>query len=206
MFRKAQYLPVSEDDPKDTPLDQRPINKRTRNYGAIALAIVLITGVIVLAILKTNDHASNKTSTKKGVENFRHQQPELITVLKHDWQVGSLLHSNDKPWEKEHLLVPNGGFIVREIRGKKYYHGITMFHQLHCLAHVRSTMQLLIATLNGTVAIDADGKPKSHEDLIQEVLDGHASHCFDYLKQVRRNGNNTDSQADRQIDNSMFRG
>jgi hypothetical protein len=52
----------------------------------------------------------------------------------------NLSHEFDSLWED--LITPNGGFLSQKDGGDEANHyGISMFHQLHCLAIIRSALQ-----------------------------------------------------------------
>lgn len=112
----------------------------------------------------------------------------------------SLDHQYDRLWD-DHLIPNNGGYLTANKKTSNTDKlGISMFHQLHCLAMLREEMQ----NLHEVIDAAAMGKsPAMHNDEHQRGLrDGpvvdtdagrvkhhdqkHTMHCFDYLRQVRR--------------------
>jgi hypothetical protein len=91
------------------------------------------------------------------------------------WDMGP---AGDDAWAG--ILPANGGFLrYRLPNGTAHFSGVTMFHQLHCLQILRSTL----------VALE-QGKPISHDHNSQSVDHSvnphlHWVHCLDYLRQVR---------------------
>ncbi|KID94595.1 hypothetical protein MAJ_09445, partial [Metarhizium majus ARSEF 297] len=80
-----------------------------------------------------------------------------------------LAHEHDRLW-REDLLPPNGGYLTlaRAPNDTAARLGVAMFHQLRCLAAIRSEMQRLQARAHGA----------------PEDQDRHrALACFDYLRQ-----------------------
>lgn len=82
--------------------------------------------------------------------------------------------ASDKYWAD--LLPRNGGFLAPENTGKRAP-GIAMFHQLHCLQMIRSSMQSLLGKNN------TEARGMHHHDA-HDAIDEHVLHCFDYIRQV----------------------
>ncbi|KFG85946.1 hypothetical protein MANI_109996 [Metarhizium anisopliae] len=81
---------------------------------------------------------------------------------------------DDRRW-REDLLPPNGGYLTlarapNDTTAARL--GVAMFHQLRCLAAIRSEMQRLQASARGGAQPDAEHQ---HRD--------RALACFDYLRQ-----------------------
>jgi hypothetical protein len=79
----------------------------------------------------------------------------------------------DQLWKE--TVTPNGGFVIDETRTDSQIYGIAMFHQLHCLAMVRSGFQVLYARIEGRI----DGEGMQHQ-----FDEAHLLHCLDYFRQV----------------------
>lgn len=86
-----------------------------------------------------------------------------------------LAHEHDRLW-REDLLPPNGGYLTlaRAPNDTAARLGVAMFHQLRCLAAIRSEMQRLQAR--------AHGAPEDQDPARQDR--DRALACFDYLRQV----------------------
>ncbi|KAK9444782.1 hypothetical protein VB005_01846 [Metarhizium brunneum] len=81
---------------------------------------------------------------------------------------------DDRLW-REDLLPPNGGYLTlarapNDTTAARL--GVAMFHQLRCLAAIRSEMQRLQARARGGAKPDADDQDRDR-----------ALACFDYLRQ-----------------------
>lgn len=89
-----------------------------------------------------------------------------------------LSDAGDGNWTR--LLPPNGGFVVEKTAAGDYeMAGVTMFHQLHCLAMIRAAIQDLRSGTGHQHVDEESGRRGPHPD--QE----HWIHCLDYLMQVR---------------------
>lgn len=94
----------------------------------------------------------------------------------------NLSHEYDHMWDD--LLPLNGGFLrKRYANGQIHGHGISMFHQLHCLQIMRAAYQEMEEKVEGMHHERREvqeEKPHMHMHLGK----GHWLHCFDYLRQV----------------------
>ena len=131
------------------------------------------------ALLTEDALDSPKTQSVEFYEHYEYQ---------------NLSHASDHLWDE--LLTPNGGFLAGlDDAGQPHRYGISMFHQLHCVAMLRMLVQNLI--FGDEASITAHGMPgnhinkknvprsdygAAHNDFDSE----HWLHCFDYLRQVRR--------------------
>ena len=110
------------------------------------------------------------------------------------YEYQNLSHASDHLWDE--LLTPNGGFLAGlDDAGQPHRYGISMFHQLHCVAMLRMVVQSLM--FGDEAGSTAHAKHGSHMNK-KNVLSGkygaahndldseHWLHCFDYLRQVRR--------------------
>lgn len=90
------------------------------------------------------------------------------------WNMGQ---QGDDAWAG--TIPANGGFLrFRLDNGTAHFSGVTMFHQLHCLQILRST---LVALELGKPA-SHDHNPHSADHSVDPQL--HWVHCLDYLRQV----------------------
>lgn len=78
-------------------------------------------------------------------------------------------------------MVPNGGFFYeRGKTGSLEAYGISMFHQLHCLAMIRVALQE--HDVHKRVDISNFQEARSGQ---QDHIDmTHVTHCLDYIRQV----------------------
>ena len=91
-------------------------------------------------------------------------------------------HDADVEWET--LMMPNGGFISQpDSEGIMRQHGISMFHQLHCLIMIRAEIQRLMTSVQSHNGTRAGGAKEIKQTLREEY---HWMHCIDYIRQVRR--------------------
>lgn len=114
---------------------------------------------------------------------LQHTQKSRTTVLfrEHE-QYKNLSATFDHFWQE--LLTPNGGFIRQEDQDHvTHLYGISMFHQLHCLAMIREAFQALQALSDPTPSPSRG--PRRHEHGNSTSKENHWLHCFDYLGQVR---------------------
>lgn len=65
--------------------------------------------------------------------------------------------------------------------GKSTSHGdvydVSLFHQLHCLKHIRTYLYTMKAALNKTRPLDV-------YEVLLAPMEEHVEHCFDYLRQA----------------------
>jgi hypothetical protein len=92
--------------------------------------------------------------------------------------------SKDRLWDE--LFTPNGGFLSKDLNGKRRGFGITMLHQLHCLQQLREAIQILAMGSNKTASHgDLHKRHQNDANPVSDVIHStHFSHCFDYLRQV----------------------
>lgn len=92
-----------------------------------------------------------------------------------------LSHKGDEAWETE-LFTPHGGFLmVRRNETVKEKWGVSMFHGLHCLQLIRSSLQQ--AKEMGTPSMPG-GHGNHHEQHSEHLDESHLQHCFSYITQV----------------------
>lgn len=92
-----------------------------------------------------------------------------------------LSHKGDEAWATE-LFTPHGGFlVVRRNETMKENWGISMFHGLHCLQLIRSSLQR--AREMGTGSMPGS-HGDHHEQHLEHLDESHLQHCFSYITQV----------------------
>lgn len=108
----------------------------------------------------------------------------LLTFAEHDIYQ-SLTPAANTAWDE--ILPPNGGFLyAADGKGERRVHGISMFHQLHCLQMLRGKIVRLLDEVHaggsnqGHTESLADMGSKHHHDGDDE----HWMHCLDYLRYV----------------------
>ncbi|KAL7915467.1 hypothetical protein GGI35DRAFT_489104 [Trichoderma velutinum] len=103
----------------------------------------------------------------------------MVTIAEHP-QYKNLSRDFDHLWDE--LLTPNGGFIMKKDENNDVHqYGISMFHQLHCLAMIRTALQEALSLKDNMSKMQS-----RHEHSAQQLTDGspHWLHCFDYLRQT----------------------
>ncbi|TWU71248.1 hypothetical protein ED733_002341 [Metarhizium rileyi] len=88
----------------------------------------------------------------------------------------NLSHEHDRLWQ-DRLLPPNGGYLtLANGQNRTGRSAIAMFHQLHCLAMIRTEMQRLDDMRLGQTRTPTGSESwQRHRE--------RALHCFDYLRQ-----------------------
>ena len=112
-----------------------------------------------------------------------------MTFQRDDRFAGPSSQERDEAWSS---MMPSGdGFIFIPNNtaqdtynlplGKSTEHGevydISVFHQLHCLAHIRRHLFTLQASM------DRENQQEIYDILLQPEED-HVFHCFDYIRQA----------------------
>lgn len=139
-------------------------------FGSMALLTFM-----TLSVVKSPSEGMSLDFGKMATK----ESPVMVNFTEHD-EYKQLNHEYDAVWDG--LLTPNGGFlIVKDTTDTKHLYGLSMFHQLHCLAMIRSAFQGYSKS-NSELASHAShhnngvGHDESEAD--------HWLHCFDYLRQV----------------------
>ena len=149
-------------------------------------SIALMTCMIVLAAMisiATFTFTSKPTSWWSTIR-FPHvcgSDPLIETmVFTEHHQYMSLSHDADVYWKN--LTGPNGGFIRQPDReGIVRRHGVSMFHQLHCLQMIRAEIQRLMHLEQRHEAQRGGDGEQIGETMSDEA---HWTHCLDYIRQV----------------------
>ncbi|EMD85385.1 hypothetical protein COCC4DRAFT_206580 [Bipolaris maydis ATCC 48331] len=114
---------------------------------------------------------------------------ESSTTFGRHKEYESLAHAQDPLWDD--LIPQNGGFLILpSAHGELNQYNVSMFHQLHCLAMIRSVVQgLQEKTDPARIHVRHD---HGHGDPEAGISDKHWQHCLDYLRQrILRNANPT---------------
>jgi hypothetical protein len=102
---------------------------------------------------------------------------ETVVAFEEHAEYQNMSHAADAIWRD--LLTPNGGFLMKEDReGVIRKHGISMFHQLHCLQMIREAIQ----RLQNLEDKENEGEYMHEKHSLND--DAHLLHCLDYLRQV----------------------
>ncbi|KAL7941846.1 hypothetical protein V8C42DRAFT_333888 [Trichoderma barbatum] len=108
--------------------------------------------------------------------------PKLVTFSEHP-QYKNLSREYDYLWDE--LLTPNGGFIMKkDEKNIAHQYGLSMFHQLHCLAMIRAAMQDALNLPESTSKTQSRHKHHAHKNGSVFDTSDHWLHCFDYLRQT----------------------
>jgi hypothetical protein len=147
--------------------------------------------IAVLGLTSTGISSSSAASISHRIKQHFCPSPYTFTTTFgiHE-EYRDLAPSADRYWDE--LLTSNGGFLELESRGEQTTFGISMFHQLHCLQMIRSSLQqaLMLDTNASADHSFKDGmSAHMHHDKTHERDSGvadltHMIHCFDYLRQV----------------------
>ncbi|KXT02580.1 hypothetical protein AC578_10670 [Pseudocercospora eumusae] len=90
---------------------------------------------------------------------------------------------NDAAWGE--MMPPGDGFVRIQtpptsipagIGSKGEIYDISLFHQLHCLSHIRTYLYTMQASLN-------QSSPVETFKILLAPQEDHVQHCFDYLRQ-----------------------
>ncbi|KAK4506368.1 hypothetical protein PRZ48_000098 [Zasmidium cellare] len=188
---QSQDLVDKSIDYFDRELDLRLLqrsHRRLKRCMAFVVAL-LILAVVALAI---SDHKRSRAISHELRPNY--PVPELpwtTTVFEKDPLFSSPSNQqSDEAWAS--LMPPGDGFLLlpttltnpaRLPLGKPHpssntstIYDTTLFHSLHCLSHIRTSLSTLIASIthNSTALV--------YEILVKPQED-HVRHCFDYLRQ-----------------------
>ncbi|UKZ72510.1 hypothetical protein TrVFT333_000140 [Trichoderma virens FT-333] len=82
-------------------------------------------------------------------------------------QYKNLSREFDHLWDE--LLTPNGGFIMKkDEEDAVHQYGLSMFHQLHCLAMIRTALQEALSLKDSLSKMPAHSR---HEHSAQQLTD-----------------------------------
>ena len=152
-------------------------NPRTR----ILVVLVLI---LIMSALLLRDQIQLELS-QIGAQIQQHACPTSLAqyTIERVFQPGTNFEDIDVSASTtgEHaLLTPNGGFLrVQGGNGVIEHYGVSMFHQLHCLAMIRD---LVVPGKMMAGEASTIHKHASKRDIESE--EPHWMHCFNYLAEV----------------------
>jgi hypothetical protein len=127
---------------------------------------------------KHSERPSNpKVFSAADYFGFQHQWGFNV-IFERDTNWFNMSHAWDDEWKA--LSGKTGGLLhmYDTEAGRDRPWGVSMFHQLHCLAILRAQMQQLQDAL-------ADGQADEGRAQELRLSNTHYQHCFDYLRQVR---------------------
>ncbi|CAG8955464.1 hypothetical protein HYFRA_00010330 [Hymenoscyphus fraxineus] len=137
--------------------------------------IALLALMSLLAIMNSTQQLQRWKQTAI-VKICRDPSVEITTIFTEHDRFMSLDHADDSVWDA--LLTPNGGFFKQpDSNGKMRSHGISMFHQLHCLQMIRAKVQMLTEVTDGHPHLGRG----EHDHILNNSA--HWLHCFDYIRQ-----------------------
>ncbi|PNS17447.1 Meiosis protein mei2 [Sphaceloma murrayae] len=165
--------------------DYRELEQRLRNLKVWVYSLGTILALTVALLVLTNTSVVGHKNPWKPTP-----VPEMpmttVTFRKEEVYANNTAPGSDEAWSE---LMPKGdGFVV--INNPEQYqlqpgkpssegplYDITMFHQLHCLRHIRVYLYTIIEIANNA---------GNNSDAINMFLgrqDPHVHHCFDYIRQ-----------------------
>lgn len=146
-------------------IEQYPTARRPRSkyFQYAILVLSAIETVVLMALLFQKLFEVENNLRRTSTVHFEPNTTYMNTLHQYDQYWNTLLGEN----EGAQVFYQGPGLSNVTV-------GTGMFHQFHCLASIRSTIQQL-----------QDGKKIGHgpDDDKSEHL-GHWPHCFDYLRQV----------------------
>lgn len=150
--------------------------------GTWALLLILVI-FDVMAATDTGRPGLNRDLSFVHPSTHNERNDLRVTTLSEHKPYESLSHDYDELWDQ--LLTPNGGFIIKiDDKNLRHRYGVSMFHQLHCLAMIRAALQMLEQP--NTLPGNASHHEHQHEAQRSDFDMPHWLHCFDYLRQVTR--------------------
>lgn len=157
-------------------------SSRRRKVCTPLLWVSTLISTVLLSLLFLN--LGGHTVQKPFQSYFCPNPFSVETTFRRYDEFQDISRKGDSHWDS--LLTPNGGFVVLDPPSAETY-GIAMFHQLHCLQMIRSTMQSL---MNPNMSADGQIQHSEHHGANHHANhhaneNSHAMHCFDYLRQVR---------------------
>lgn len=152
-------------------------------FSLLKVSLALLPLILFLLILETQNLRWGAFKIQKSLCGTRDQESphSILTKFTRLSALEDLTHDGDKAWDMD-LFTPHGGFlIVRRNQTMSERWGVSMFHGLHCLQIIRSTLQQ--ARENGMPSVSGDHRDhhQGHSDHLDEV---HVQHCFSYIAQV----------------------
>ncbi|EPE32558.1 hypothetical protein GLAREA_07692 [Glarea lozoyensis ATCC 20868] len=146
-----------------------------RNKTHLFLRGFFIFGFIfTIIILISNQPLRSEVKSLRTSLSLCPAVDTVTTDFQEDKRFQTFNSTADKLWQD--TVTPNGGFVIDESRTGSQVNGIAMFHQLHCLAMVRSGFQALFAR--------NERRSNGHTHMPHDFDEAHILHCLDYFRQV----------------------
>lgn len=162
----------------------RELEAKHQSLRRALIIVVLLLGCIIVAVALPWHTDDLHASRSKG------PAPEIpfssVTFRQNEKFSASWSPQSDDAWGE--LMPPGDGFVVIDNPrdydlppGKSSRYGevydISMWHQLHCLLHMRTYMSTMHSFLNQT------NLQQMYDVALAPQVD-HILHCFDYLRQA----------------------
>ncbi|OQE41813.1 hypothetical protein PENCOP_c004G03202 [Penicillium coprophilum] len=197
---EQEYSILSSNDPEvlDSSKPSREASTKISNvrfggyarFKVVCVAAIISTG-IALAMLFFTFLGWNMCSSKPQNSLLKTPVPSFPKEIRYfEWNqtfVDPPNPENDIAWNK---LLPDGrGYIYVE-NGARYglepgvqkeageIYGVSMFHQIHCLAVIRRDYYKLV------MGLQTDDHSVIKEAAERQLASEHTGHCFDYLRQA----------------------
>ncbi|KAI7125822.1 hypothetical protein D0869_15517, partial [Hortaea werneckii] len=153
------------------------------------IGLSILIGILVLALLGAVSHSPRNSREEQTVLSPVPRMPRTKVTFEEDKLFAN--GSNPKSDEAWATLTPQGdGFILLPNNTRQQWdlepgkptkagevYDISVFHELHCLRHIRThtfTLQALIG----------EDDPQKIYDLLLKPTEDHVFHCFDYIRQA----------------------
>lgn len=169
-------------------VESKLAQKSTTRGAWLGILTFIVTFTLVVAfwyntpIISTRQHPANDCKATEGSQRM------TSMVFRENAEYKNLSHAHDQLWED--LVSPNGGFIVVTSEDQsRHLYGISMYHQLHCLAMIRSAVQDLQSQIEAASPAEHGHENMHHaharhSDSGNHLRPSHWLHCFDYLRQT----------------------
>merc|ERR1712070_734972 len=153
------------------------------------IGLSILVGILALALLGAVGHSTRSPGGEQTVLSPVPRMPRTKVTFEEDKLFAN--GSNPKSDEAWATLTPQGdGFILLPNDTRQQWelepgkptkagevYDISVFHELHCLRHIRThtfTLQALIG----------EDHPQKIYDLLLKPTEDHVFHCFDYIRQA----------------------
>ncbi|KAF2171487.1 hypothetical protein M409DRAFT_18604 [Zasmidium cellare ATCC 36951] len=165
-----------------------------RSYRRLKRCIAFLVAFLALAVVALA--ISDRKRSGMGEHELRpkYPVPELpwtaTTFEKHDLFSAPSNAESDEAWAS--LMPPGDGFLLlptivttpahlppgqsHPATNTSTLYDTTLFHSLHCLIHIRTSLSTLIASI-------AHDNTQLVYELLVKSQEEHVRHCFDYLRQ-----------------------
>ncbi|RMZ33893.1 hypothetical protein D0859_01974 [Hortaea werneckii] len=153
------------------------------------IGLSILVGILALALLGAVSHSTRDPDGEQTMLSPVPRMPRTKVTFEEDKLFAN--GSNPKSDEAWATLTPQGdGFILLPNNTRQQWdlepgkptkagevYDISVFHELHCLRHIRThtfTLQALIG----------EDDPQKIYDLLLKPTEDHVFHCFDYIRQA----------------------